>query len=175
MERSSFLVRNVGFRDQPGKGRRFALLNIPNYLFRPSHRRSPASGHKHSSASEGFEDSSTSPPRSVQSRSPFINRSRIDRSSFLRSALTSGYVISSPLRVSRMICETINRAFSLSSAGTTYQGAFQVLVAPRHFSQAFIYCFQNFLSTMSALLNFQFFPDSSMRAKKRLRFSSLER
>ena len=31
-----------------------------------------------------------------------------------------------------MICETISRAFSLSSAGTIYQGASRVLVALRH-------------------------------------------
>jgi hypothetical protein len=31
-----------------------------------------------------------------------------------------------------------------------------------------MYCFQNFLSTMSAALNFQFFSGSSMRAQKAL-------
>ena len=38
-----------------------------------------------------------------------------------------------------------------------------------------MYCFQNFLSAMSAVLNFQFFSGSSMRARKRFRCSSLER
>jgi hypothetical protein len=33
-----------------------------------------------------------------------------------------------------------------------------------------MYCFQNFLSAMSAVLNFQFFSGSSMRARKRFRF-----
>jgi hypothetical protein len=60
-------------------------------------------GYEYPSASEG---SMTVRPRHrhlVQSRSPFINRSRIDRSSSRRSALISGYVISSPLSVSRII------------------------------------------------------------------------
>ena len=38
-------------------------------------------------------------------------------------ALILGYVILSSLNASRIIWETINRAFSLSSAGMTYQGA----------------------------------------------------
>ena len=36
------------------------------------------------------------------------------------------------LSSSRIIWETIKRAFSLSSAGTTYQGAIGVLVAFKH-------------------------------------------
>jgi hypothetical protein len=42
--------------------------------------------------------------------------------------------MSSAPSVSSRILETISLAFSLSSAGTTYQGASLVLVAPRHAS-----------------------------------------
>ena len=48
---------------------------------------------------------------------------RIDFNSRRRFAVVFGYAILSSLSVSRTIWETINRAFSLSSAGTTYQGA----------------------------------------------------
>jgi hypothetical protein len=37
------------------------------------------------------------------------------------------------------------------------------LVALRHSSYAFMYCFQNFLSSISARPNFQFFSGTSMR------------
>jgi hypothetical protein len=43
-----------------------------------------------------------------------------------------------------------------------------VLVALRHCSYALMYCFQNFRSSMSETLNFQFFSGSSMRSRKRL-------
>jgi len=49
-----------------------------------------------------------------------------------------------------MIVDTMRRAFSLSSAGTTYQGAWRVLVAPRQASYAFMYCGQYLRSSMSA-------------------------
>ena len=48
---------------------------------------------------------------------------RIDFNSRQRFGVVLGYAILSALNVSRRIWETINRAFSLSSAGTTYQGA----------------------------------------------------
>src|SRR5665648_882815 len=60
--------------------------------------------------------------------------SRNDSSSCLRSLVVFGYAILSPPSASRTICETMSRALSLSSAGTTYQGAWSVLVAFRHFS-----------------------------------------
>ena len=46
-------------------------------------------------------------------------------------AVVLGYDIFSPLSVSRTIWETTNRACSLSSAGTTYQGVWWVLVASK--------------------------------------------
>src|SRR5208282_5197306 len=107
--------------------------------------------------------------------SHFASRSRIDSNSCRRSVLVVGLVISSPSSVSRTIRETISRAFSLSSAGTTYQGASRMLVALRHSSYAFIYCSQNFRSSTSARLNFQFFSGSSMRCRKRFRCSSFDR
>jgi len=55
-----------------------------------------------------------------------------------------------------MTWETISWVVSLSSAGTTYQGAVRVLVAPRQASNAFVYCFQKPLSRISSALNFQF-------------------
>ncbi len=54
--------------------------------------------------------------------------------SWRRASVVSGYDILSSSRVSRMICDTINRAFCLSSAGTTYHGESRVLVALRHSS-----------------------------------------
>lgn len=45
----------------------------------------------------------------------------------------------------------INRAFSLSSAGTTYQGAVPVLVAPRQASYACMYIAHNFLQSVRLL------------------------
>ena len=45
-----------------------------------------------------------------------------------------GYDIFKSSKLSRITCETISRAFSLSSAGTTYQGDACVLVALRHSS-----------------------------------------
>jgi hypothetical protein len=53
----------------------------------------------------------------------FVSSLRIDFNSRQRFAVVLGYAIFSPLNASRTIWETINRAFSLSSAGTTYQGA----------------------------------------------------
>jgi hypothetical protein len=49
----------------------------------------------------------------------FVSSLRIDFNSCRRFAVVLGYAIFSPLSVSRTIWETINRAFSLSSAGTT--------------------------------------------------------
>ncbi len=51
------------------------------------------------------------------------SRLRIDLNSRRRFAVVLGYAILSSLSASRTIWETTNRAFSLSSAGTTYQGA----------------------------------------------------
>ena len=53
----------------------------------------------------------------------FASRLRMARSSFRRFASDLGYAIRRSLSASRTIWDTINRAFSLSSAGTTYQGA----------------------------------------------------
>ena len=53
----------------------------------------------------------------------FTNSLRIDCSSRRRLAVVLGYASLRPLRASRTIPETIKRAFSLSSAGTAYQGA----------------------------------------------------
>src|SRR5664279_1422880 len=63
---------------------------------------------------------------------------RIDFNSLRRFGVVLGYAIFSSLNTSRIILETINLAFSLSSAGTTYQGACWVLVAFRHSSKAFM-------------------------------------
>ncbi len=48
---------------------------------------------------------------------------RISFSSLLRFSVVFGYVSLSPRSASSMICETIRRALSLSSAGTTNHGA----------------------------------------------------
>ena len=53
----------------------------------------------------------------------FASRVRINCNSRWRFASVLGKLILSPSSVSRTIRDTINRAFSLSSAGTTYQGA----------------------------------------------------
>ena len=45
-----------------------------------------------------------------------------------------GYLIFRSLSVSRITCDTISRASGLWSAGTTYQGAYLVLVALRQSS-----------------------------------------
>jgi len=71
-----------------------------------------------------------------------------------------------------MISEMIRRTIFLSSAGTTCQGASLVLVAAKHFSYASLYSSHCIHSEMSASLSFQFFSASSMRARKRLRYSS---
>ena len=54
------------------------------------------------------------------------------------SAVVLGYAILRSSSALRTIWETIKRAFSLSSAGTTYQGAWRVLVAFRQASKAFM-------------------------------------
>jgi thioredoxin 2 len=64
----------------------------------------------------------------------FANCLRMDCSSARCLAVVLGYAIFSSLSASRTIAETIRRAFSLSSAGTAYQGAWRVLVASRHSS-----------------------------------------
>jgi hypothetical protein len=56
----------------------------------------------------------------------------MDSNSRRRAAPTSGYDIFSRWSVSSTMHDTTSRAFSLSSAGTTYHGASSVLVAPRH-------------------------------------------
>src|SRR5439155_20554685 len=68
----------------------------------------------------------------AHSNSHFVSRLRIESNSRRRLALVSGKAILSPSNVSRTIWDTINRAFSLSSAGTTYQGPSRVLVTLRH-------------------------------------------
>lgn len=55
-----------------------------------------------------------------------------------------------------------------------YHGACRVLVALRHCSYAFMYCFQNLRSSMFAVLNFQFLSGESMRSRNRYR-STIER
>jgi hypothetical protein len=52
-----------------------------------------------------------------------VSTLRIAFNSSMRFAVVLGYAIFRPLNVSRTIWETIKRAFSLSSAGTAYQGA----------------------------------------------------
>jgi hypothetical protein len=54
--------------------------------------------------------------------------------SFRRLAVTEGKANFSERRELRTICETINRAFRLSSAGTMYQGAVSTLVAEMQLS-----------------------------------------
>ena len=53
----------------------------------------------------------------------FVSSLRIDFNSWRLFGVVLGYAIFRSLSVSRTIRETIKRAFSLSSAGTTYQGA----------------------------------------------------
>ena len=76
------------------------------------------------------------PSYPAPARYHFASVLRIDSNSRRRFALVFGYAILSSSNVSRTIWDTIRRAFSLSSAGTTYQGACLVLVAPRHSSYA---------------------------------------
>ena len=56
----------------------------------------------------------------------------MDWSSFPRAFEVFGYLSFMPFSVSRITCDMMSRAFSLSSAGITYHGAFRVLVALRH-------------------------------------------
>src|ERR1022692_4353816 len=60
--------------------------------------------------------------RGHNSKYYFASNLRIEFNSRRRFAVVLGYAILSSLSASRTIWETINRAFSLSSAGTTYQG-----------------------------------------------------
>jgi hypothetical protein len=74
-------------------------------------------------------------PDSISQLQPYFASSlRIDFNSPRRFSVDFGYAILSSLSVSRTIWETIKRALSLSSAGTTYQGAREVLVALRQAS-----------------------------------------
>lgn len=61
----------------------------------------------------------------------FASCRRMARSSLRRLCDSAGYRIFKAPSVSTRTCETISRAFFLSSAGTTYQGALVVLVALR--------------------------------------------
>ena len=95
-----------------------------------------------------LESSAGNPPIAGTSRPPwplprnnipqlqlyFASSLRIDFNSPDRFGVVLGYVSLSSLNVSRTIWETTNRAFSLSSAGTTYQGARAELVALRQAS-----------------------------------------
>ncbi len=67
-------------------------------------------------------------------KSYFASSLRMDCNSSRRFAVVLGLAIFNSLSPSRTMRETINRAFSLSSAGTTNQGASCVLVAFRQSS-----------------------------------------
>ena len=77
-------------------------------------------------AMRGTSTKSRAPP---QTPAHLASCLRIDSSSLRRALLVSGYANCIFSKVSRTIRETIKRAFSLSSAGTTYQGVCSVLVA----------------------------------------------
>ena len=106
-----------------GSRRRSTLRRVPRHSG-PSGRPPPA---RPAWRKEGTAASST--PLSGAMRGGgaagryFANSLRMDSNSRRRLGVVLGYAIFSPLSPSRTIRETINRALSLSSAGTMYQGA----------------------------------------------------
>ena len=64
-----------------------------------------------------------SPVPETPARHYLTSNLRMAFNSCRRFAVVLGYARFNSLSLSRTICETINRTFSLSSAGTTYQGA----------------------------------------------------